>query len=208
MKNNLQWGLATLAVSACLASPAAFADTAAITFDSISNVGSGSSWTLGFEFLANADLTVTKLGSWTQGVGTTPVTVGLWDASGNLLASASVTTSSTTDGQFSFTDISAVSLTAGQNYYVGSIGYTYYGWAPVNAASGAEITYVQDAWVSGGTTLAFPSSTEGFTTLGTSGFYGANLEYITAAVPEPSTYAMLLAGLGLIGFAARRKTVA
>jgi hypothetical protein len=26
-----------------------------------------------------------------------------------------------------------------------------------------------------------------------------------AAVPEPETYAMLLAGLGLLGFAARRK---
>ena len=29
--------------------------------------------------------------------------------------------------------------------------------------------------------------------------------YITAAVPEPETYAMLLAGLGLLGFAARRR---
>ena len=28
---------------------------------------------------------------------------------------------------------------------------------------------------------------------------------ITAAVPEPETYAMLLAGLGLIGVAARRR---
>jgi hypothetical protein len=28
---------------------------------------------------------------------------------------------------------------------------------------------------------------------------------ISAAVPEPETYAMLLAGLGLLGFAARRR---
>jgi hypothetical protein len=28
---------------------------------------------------------------------------------------------------------------------------------------------------------------------------------IAVAVPEPETYAMLLAGLGLVGFAARRK---
>jgi len=29
---------------------------------------------------------------------------------------------------------------------------------------------------------------------------------LTAAVPEPETYAMLLAGLGLVGFMARRKS--
>jgi hypothetical protein len=28
---------------------------------------------------------------------------------------------------------------------------------------------------------------------------------VTAAIPEPETYAMLLAGLGLLGFAARRR---
>jgi hypothetical protein len=28
---------------------------------------------------------------------------------------------------------------------------------------------------------------------------------ITAAVPEPETYAMMLAGLGLLGFVARRR---
>jgi hypothetical protein len=29
---------------------------------------------------------------------------------------------------------------------------------------------------------------------------------MAAAIPEPSTYVMMLAGLGLLGFAARRKT--
>jgi hypothetical protein len=33
----------------------------------------------------------------------------------------------------------------------------------------------------------------------------ASLNYMTAAVPEPETYAMLLAGLGLMGFSARRR---
>ncbi|MGK5077269.1 PEP-CTERM sorting domain-containing protein [Janthinobacterium sp. HLX7-2] len=40
-----------------------------------------------------------------------------------------------------------------------------------------------------------------------SNFYVSNMTYtanITAAVPEPETYAMLLAGLGLLGFLARR----
>lgn len=33
-------------------------------------------------------------------------------------------------------------------------------------------------------------------------------DYMTSAVPEPETYAMLLAGLGLIGFTARRRKLA
>lgn len=41
----------------------------------------------------------------------------------------------------------------------------------------------------------------GTTTEGGGGFYSVAI----AAVPEPETYAMLLVGLGLIGFAARRR---
>ncbi|MFL9710390.1 PEP-CTERM sorting domain-containing protein [Methylobacillus sp. Pita1] len=33
----------------------------------------------------------------------------------------------------------------------------------------------------------------------------SEVKFVTAPVPEPSTYAMLLAGVGLLGFAARRK---
>ncbi len=75
--------------------------------------------------------------------------------------------------------------------------------------------------------LAFPPQLVGFTTtaddsislaynIGTLGAYGNSAhdftrsfsyEYIMA-VPEPETYAMLLAGLGLVGFSARRRKVA
>lgn len=40
---------------------------------------------------------------------------------------------------------------------------------------------------------------------GTWSFNGNSLNYAVAAVPEPETYAMLLAGLGLIGAVARRR---
>ncbi|WP_018228245.1 PEP-CTERM sorting domain-containing protein [Methyloversatilis universalis] len=40
-----------------------------------------------------------------------------------------------------------------------------------------------------------------------SGADGYHLQVALAPVPEPETYAMLLAGLGLLGFAARRKNV-
>jgi hypothetical protein len=37
------------------------------------------------------------------------------------------------------------------------------------------------------------------------GSYGGNLDLVVTAVPEPETYAMLFAGLGLMGFMVRRK---
>lgn len=40
---------------------------------------------------------------------------------------------------------------------------------------------------------------------GINGGYSAKYTPIVSAVPEPETYAMLLAGLGLIGFSARRR---
>lgn len=42
---------------------------------------------------------------------------------------------------------------------------------------------------------------------GYAALYEISFSGVVAAVPEPETYAMLLAGLGLVGFAARRRTV-
>lgn len=50
--------------------------------------------------------------------------------------------------------------------------------------------------------VRFAAHVAGLSTSVTSGYFGGS-----APVPEADTYAMLLAGLGLIGFAARRKLV-
>ncbi|MBV6323622.1 choice-of-anchor C family PEP-CTERM protein [Duganella violaceipulchra] len=49
-----------------------------------------------------------------------------------------------------------------------------------------------------------------FSSVGGDGWSGAVLDNVsvTAAVPEPETYAMMLAGLGLVGFIARRRKAA
>ncbi|MCV2360736.1 FxDxF family PEP-CTERM protein [Paucibacter sp. TC2R-5] len=53
----------------------------------------------------------------------------------------------------------------------------------------------------GTTTLTFKA-------IGNSDSYGTSLDLVsvTAAVPEPETYALMLAGLGAIGFVARRRS--
>ncbi len=69
-----------------------------------------------------------------------------------------------------------------------------------NAANWTTVTYTL---IGNGTTEALT-----FKAIGTSDSYGTSLDNVsltTSAVPEPESYAMLLAGLGMMGFIARRR---
>jgi hypothetical protein len=57
-----------------------------------------------------------------------------------------------------------------------------------------------------GTGTTYDDFSWAVSTAATPGAINLGQEFSAAAIPEPETYALLLAGLGLIGFAARRRT--
>ena len=79
-----------------------------------------------------------------------------------------------------------------------SFGGQSYVYAPAAAATSASLLWT-----------ALSTGTQTVTFAGGNGFSGPTLDNVTltAAVPEPQTYALLLAGLGAIGFVAKRRKV-
>jgi hypothetical protein len=196
--NTISKMLVGAALTAAMVPAAALADPG-VDFTGAGSVGfTSQTWTLGYEFSANVDTAVTALGTWNSGISGT-FAVGLWDSSGNLLAQTNVDTGGTQDGSapWVFSAIGPVSLTAGNIYYVGSYGDSYYTYNVSGFTVDPRITFISDAWTGGG--LAFPTNHSG-----TVGFFGGNVE-LGSAVPEPATWATMVAGIGVVGGAMRRR---
>jgi hypothetical protein len=179
-----------------------------------SDLGSGNTynccgaWTVGgmsntapaISFTASAGGSVTQIDIALQNHGSVPgadgATVSLWtDVSGQLgaqLGSWSVSNfpafGSSNSALTAITGITGVSLAAGANYYLQA--------AP--AAGGA--TSVAWNWNTVGATSTILENG-----VSTSGNLTGAFDVLGTSVPEPATWAMLIMGLGMIGFAARRR---
>ena len=141
--------------------------------------------------------------------------IGLWNNDGSsLLASATIkadgsnstpVASNSSAGQWLFTPItSSVDLTPGA-YVVGAFYMANSKDSFMTTSSPTTIQGVtfNEARASFTSDLQFPGF---FNTEGPAGFFGPNLSTAAAPpVPEPETYAMLTAGLGLLSFIARRR---
>jgi len=164
-------------------------------------------WNLGFSFTANEDLTVVALGNWFGGDFPQDQLVGLWDDQGNLLASTLVSNSDATvgNGSWKFHSIGAVSLVRGHTYIVGGQGGAYYTGGIPTVTVDSRITYGTDLYVNvnDGDPLTMPTATESYP----HGWFGGNVEFGTAAVPEPASWALMLGGFGLVGSAMRRRKI-
>ena len=204
MKLRIAFAAATATLA--LMGGAAHAATPVVSLSDLTGETLGNPpFTLGFSFTANSGVQVTQLGVFdgSQDGLAEAHAVGLWDSIGTLLASTVVGsgTSGTLVNQFRYADIPFVTLVAGQTYRVGAV------WASgadplVFSATGLSLdprfSYLGGAYVAGGS-LAYPGSVGG-----EGGYFGPNL-MLGGGVPEPATWAMMIAGFGMVGFALRRR---
>jgi Domain of unknown function (DUF4082)/PEP-CTERM motif len=185
------------------------AQAAAINLTTPGGAYQGGTYTLGFEFTVSQNMAVTSLGVYDHdknGLASSS-RVGLWDTSGNLLASTTVGagTAGELDGYFRYNSINPFNLTAGVNYVVGA--YLNDMAASLFTAQGGSgafdplVTVVKDRYA-GASALTFASTSNGHQ----GAWLGANFRFNeSATVPEPST--LLLVGLSLAGLSllTRRK---
>jgi hypothetical protein len=206
-------------VSSAVAAAAAFTlaatvanATPAVTLTSPGLYYNGAPYTLGFSFTVASAQTITALGIFDDnGDGLNgAANVGLWDSSGNLLASAVVPagTAGALDGLFRYASISPFGLTPGATYYVG-------GYEPDDNASSLNtfqggsgfynpaVTVIEDQYSDFDYAFSFPDTSEG---AAGGAWLGANFELGSAAVPEPAPWAVMLLGVGVVGGVLRRRT--
>jgi hypothetical protein len=179
------------------------------TSDSLSSVFSEQAGPVGWTFQPLTDIDVTALGAWAYAVPSHgELEVGLWNASGTLLASNTITSGSLPVNQSLYAAITPVMLLAGQIYYLGAYSpagsFQSVAVDPNNPPNGyatmnSDILLGNVAWETN-SGFVFPDITEN---LPGSAIVAPNFEF--QPVPEPSSFAVAAIGT-LAWLASRRRT--
>ncbi|HWZ32913.1 MAG TPA: PEP-CTERM sorting domain-containing protein [Bryobacteraceae bacterium] len=202
--------LLLLCVCGCFAGTPLLADTFGVNFANTAGLTLGNPpFTEGWTFTVNQTITVTDLAVFDSG-GAALIdshAVGIWNSVGALLVSTTIdagnvdTLETDSLGQTWRDKAASVTLTPG-TYTIGAV------WATGNdpmifpgqlgsITTGGAITFGQGAFIAG-STLTDPTNLNG----DHASYFGANFEYNAAAVPEPSSLALI--GIGAIGIGLAR----
>jgi len=159
-------------------------------------------FSLGFEFSVTGSATVLDLG---YNYFSVPLNeshqVGIYDSTGTLLGSVTVTNSSTVDNGYLYTALSTpLTLSAGDYWIAGTTLGLNDGWIyqASNIVTAPGISYV-DSWFTNGNggMLSFPTTDTG----GARQYLPVNFLLSSASVPEPSSIMLMataVAGLALL----------
>ncbi len=167
--------------------------------------------TIGWVFTTDSALTVTALGWWTTDRGRTFADhrVSIWNDSGMLLGAVDIAAGPANDGVWRFVDVAPIALLAGGTYFIGGRDLFDDGDDYITSVDtlvlAPGLTFLGSAVSNSGAGFAFPGNIDFITT---GGRFGPNFRFETAGggvIPEPATWAMLIAGFGLVGSAMRRR---
>jgi len=154
--------------------------------------------TAGWSFDPTVNISVTSLGaSDVSTFGSSPLLVGLWDQSGSLLASTTVSSNDPIVNLTHYDSITPVTLTAGQTYYLGA--YAVNGGTTVvvgedppgigGFATTSSQIQLLTAVLSTNSGFSFPNTIAGDPG---SALFGPNFQF--TVVPEPSIAALAIVG--------------
>ena len=195
---SLGFPILVLALFGAMAALDAKADTVAFTSPGglTTDWGADNPVNIGLVFTVNSTFSVDALGIYDQSFLTGPEQVGLYNSSGTLLASATVTLSDPLVSGYLFQSITPITLNAGSTYtvdaYVGNNPWAL-GPAPTTASN---ITLDNTEYLYGNS-LEFPTNGPGV-----AGYYGPNFEIQTNSdpvVPEPRGIGILMTLAALAG---------
>lgn len=182
---------------------------AAFEFDTPSFSASfGTDYNLGISFFANQDLEVDALAYYDDGPSISAHSVALFNMAGIKLAETIVNTSDALLGNFRYSSIAAIRLTAGEMYrIIGNSTGDNFTWGVNNFIVNPLLTYSGYSYSEANRLSAEFDSNAMTGRDMEEAVWGPSLSVhaASAKVPEPSSYLLMLAGMMMLTLAARRQ---